>query len=97
MSYPWWKSSDNKFERVLFSLLLVLACYTMPIWLFGGLCVIGIALFTDYYEVPLLWCILELVFGVPTVSWSPFMFIGTISMLLIILIAEAIKRQVFVT
>lgn len=90
------KSFDNNLERVLFGGLLLVAAYTMPIWLFASLSLVGIALFTDYYEAPLLWCILELAFGTPPSSWSPFVFIGTISMLLGVVIGEAIKRRVFV-
>ena len=97
MNLPLWKSVDKSIERLLFGVLLIGAVITMPVWLFVIVCLIGIVLFRNYYEAPIVWCILELVFGVPTDAWSPFIFIGTISMLLALVIAEAVKQRVFIS
>lgn len=81
-------------ERIIYSLLLLASIYLVPIWLFVILCLVGILLFDQYYEAVILWFFLELIFGIPLLTWSPFIFIGTISMVVLVLVSAIVKKMV---
>ena len=90
------KLFTNKIDRLIFGLLLVLSAYFLPTYLLVVVSLIGIVIFSYYYEAAVVFFGLELVFGIPVLGWSPYYFLGTVSMLLGILIVEEIKVRVMV-
>lgn len=90
------KLFTNNLDRIVFGLLLVLAAYLLPTSLLVLVSGLGIVIFPYYYEAAIVFFGLELVFGIPTTDWSPYYFIGTVSLLLGILIVEEIKVRVMV-
>jgi len=96
MNYLGLKLFTKGIDRLIFGLLLILTAYFLPTYLLivvGGL---GLIIFSYYYEIAIVFFVMELVFGIPVLGWSPYYFAGTICVLLGIVVVEEIKVRVMV-
>jgi len=89
------KLSLNKY-RIIFGGALLLSGFFLPIGFFIAIGLIGVVLFDRYFEPAVVFFIIEAIFGLPSVDWSPYPFLGTISFILLALLVQEIKRFVLI-
>ena len=83
--------------RIIFLLILLLSGYFLPIGFFVAVAIVGMVLFDYFFEPAVLFFVAEVIFGLPSVEWSPYPFLGTICFMLGVVVLQEVKRVVLIS
>jgi len=79
--------------RIIFSILLLFSILFLPFYISTILALVGMFYFAFYLEAPLLFFLIDLLYGVPEVRFHNNIFLSFLIMIIIFIVIEMLKKK----